>query len=697
MKSRRYLSSAFALVIAAGCSSPSPSPSSSADAPKATTTPAAAGEHKYLLERVDDAAVVQLYADGFAALPLREKTLVYHLYEAAIAGRDIYYDQRYGHGLEMRDVLEGILSHSTGVNADTLSAIQRYAKLFWINSGPYNNLTTRKFVLTCTPEALAEAAKAAAAAGAVFPVAPGESLDQLLARLKPMFFDAAFEPSVTVKTPAKGEDILAASRNNLYVDVTTKDLAGFKEKYGLNSRLVKRDGKLVEEVYRVGGRYDAQIKAIVMHLEAAIPFATEPMGKALAALAQWYRTGEPADRRAYDIAWVADKASPVDTINGFTEVYLDARGIKGAWEAVVNYVNPQKTADIQKLAKEAQWFEDRMPWDPKYRKPGVLGITANAIDVVIETGDSGPITPIGINLPNDEEVREKYGSKSVSLSNVNEAYDKSTPTGMRTEFAWTPEEAARSARWGTLAGELHTNMHEVIGHASGKLSASLKSTPQAAIKEFFSALEEGRADLIGLYFIADPKLAELGLVPAADQAEIAQTEYEGYTRNVMTQLRRIPQGTQVEEDHMRNRQMIVRWLMGNTKAIEVSTRDGKTFYRMVDAKAFRDGVGRLLSEVQRIKGEGDFAGAKKLFDTYGIHFDAKLRDEVIARVKALNLPSYTGFVMPKLDAVKGSDGKITDVKISYPQDLSKQMLEYAAATRDSRHALLAADRQSVRR
>ena len=694
MTAQRSASAVFAVLLLSGCSSPS------TDAPKPAATPAASAattatttDRKYLLERVDDAAVVQLYADGFSALPLKEKTLVYHLYEAAIAGRDIYSDQRYAHGLEMREVIEGIVSHPTGVKPDTLAAIQHYAKLFWINSGPYNNLTTRKFVLTCTPEALAEAAKAASAAGAVFPLAAGESLDQLLARLQPMFFDAAFEPSVTVKTPPAGGDILTASHNNLYSGVSMKDLTGFKEKYPLNSRLVKRDGKLVEEVYRVGGRYDAPIRAIVAHLEASIPFATEPMGKALAALAQWYRTGEAADRRAYDIAWVADKQSPVDTVNGFTEVYMDARGVKGSWESLVDYVNPQKTADIQKLAKEAQWFEDRMPWDPKYRKAGVIGITANAIDVVIETGESGPVTPIGINLPNDEEVREKYGSKSVSLANVNEAYDKSTPTGMRSEFSWTPEEAARAAKWGTLAGELHTNMHEVIGHASGKLSDKLKgTTPQAAIKEFFSALEEGRADLIGLYFIADPKLAELGLVPAADQAEIAQTEYEGYTRNAMVQLRRIRTGTQVEEDHMRNRQMIVRWLMANTKAIETSVRDGKTYYRMVDARAFREGVGKLLAEVQRIKSEGDFAGAKKLFDTYGIHFDPKLRDEVVARVKSLDLPSYTGFVMPKLEAVKGADGKITDVKISYPLDLTKQMLEYANATRDTRKALIEADR-----
>src|SRR6185436_15363029 len=255
-----------------------------------------------------------------------------------------------------------------------------------------------------------------------------------------------------------------------------------------------------------------------------------------------------------------DKASPVDTINAFTEVYLDPRGVKGAWEALVFYVNPQKTEAIKKLATDAQWFEDRMPWDAKYRKADVKGITANAIDVVVETGEAGPVSAIGINLPNDQIVRETHGSKSVSLANINEAYDKSADPNFRSEFAWTPEEAARAAKWGTLAGELHTNMHEVIGHASGKLSEKLKGTPQAAIKEFFSALEEGRADLVGLYFIADPKLAELGLVPAADQADIAQTEYEGYTRNAIVQLRRIRTGAQLEEDHMRNRQMVVRWL-----------------------------------------------------------------------------------------------------------------------------------------
>jgi dipeptidyl-peptidase-3 len=458
--------------------------------------------------------------------------------------------------------------------------------------------------------------------------------------------------------------------------VTMADLKGFTEKYGLNSRLVIQIGKLVEVVYKVGGRYSDQISRIVGHLEAAKAFAEPPTAKALDAMIKFYRTGEEADRKAYDIAWVQDKASPVDTINGFIEVYVDPRGIKGSWESLVFYVNQEKTQRIKTLASNAQWFEDHMPWDAKYRKASVQGIVANAIDVIVETGDSGPVTPVGINLPNDQSIREQYGSKSVALANVNESYDKSAPSTMRSEFSWAPDEAERTQKFGTVSGELTTDMHEVIGHASGK-QAPGRDNPQALIKEYFSALEEGRADLVGLYFIADPKLAELGIVPAADQDNMARAEYESYTRNAIVQLRRVRQGSQIEEDHMRNRQMIVNWLRANTKAIEARTRDGKSYLVMVDAKLFREGVGKLLAEVQRIKSEGDYAAAKKLFDDYGIHFDPKVRDEVVARVDKLQLPSYSGFVMPKLTAVKGADGSITDVTISYPQDLTKQMLEYS--------------------
>ena len=638
-----------------------------------TATP----DRKYLLERVDDAAVVQLYADGFEALPIEQKRLIFHLYQAALAGRDIYYDQRYEHSLAMRDVLEEILTHPAGVDPKTLAEIQRYTKLFWLNTGPYNNLTARKFVLKATPEAFAAAARAAQKAGARFPLDEGETLEAMLDRMQPLFLDANVDPIVTNKTPGPGKDILAESANNLYSGVTMKDLEGFKERYPLNSRLVKRNGKMVEEVYRIGGRYDTQIRNIVRHLEEAVPFATEPMARALRALIKWYQTGEDADRVAFDIAWVQDKDSPVDTINGFIEVYMDPRGQKGSWEALVFHVNPEKTAGIRKLAADAQWFEDRMPWADQYKKQGVRGITANAIDVVVETGESGPITPVGINLPNDQQIREKYGSKSVSLSNVNEAYDKSTSAEFRREFAWTPEEAQRAEKWSSVAGELTTNMHEVIGHASGRISEKLKGSPQNALKEQYSALEESRADLVALYFVPNARLAELGLVDPKDQQEIVQAEYEGYTRNALVQLRRIREGTQIEEDHMRNRQMIVRWLMANTKAIDVRQREGKTYYVMVDARAFTEGVGRLLGEVQRIKAEGDYSAARELFETYGVHFDAKLRDEVVERVDKLNMPSYTGFVQPKLEAVKGPDGAIADVKISYPLDLTAQMLEYS--------------------
>ncbi len=640
--------------------------------------PAPAADRKYLLERVDEAAVVQLYADGFTSLPLDQKLLIWHLYEAALAGRDIYFDQRYAHNLVMRDVLEAMITHPAGIDPATFAEILRYTKLFWLNTGPYNNLTARKFVLKTTPEAFAVAAKAAQQAGARFPIGPGETLDALLTRLQPMFFDLGMDPIVTSKTPGPGKDILTSSANNLYgAGVTMKDLDGFVERYPLNSRLAKRDGKLVEEVYRVGGRYDKEIRAIVGHLDAAAKYATPTMAAALHALVKFYTTGEVADREAYDIAWVQDKASPVDTINGFIEVYMDSRGMKGSWEALVFYVNREKTEGIRRLAADAQWFEDRMPWAAHYRKQGVRGITANAIDVVVEAGDSAPITPVGINLPNDQEIREKHGSKSVSLSNVNEAYDKSTSAEFRKEFAWTPEEAARAEKWSTLAGELTTDLHEVIGHASGKISERLKGSPQLVLKEQYSALEEARADLVALYFLPDPRMVELKLLQAADQDEIVRAEYEGYTRNALVQLRRIREGTQIEEDHMRNRQMIVRWLMSNSKAIDVRARDGKTFFVMVDPRAFQEGVGRLLSDVQRIKAEGDYDAAKALFETYGVHFDAKLRDEVVARVDHLNMPSYTGFVQPKLEPIKANDGTITDVRITYPRDLTAQMLEYS--------------------
>jgi dipeptidyl-peptidase III len=638
-------------------------------------------DRQYLLERVGDAAIAQLYADGFSSLPVREKTLVWHLYNAALAGRDIFYDQRYAHNLEMREILEEILTHEAGIDAGTLAEIARYAKLFWLNTGPFNNLTARKFVMQCAPAAFAAAAHTARAGGARFPLRPGEALDDLLRRVEPLFFDPAVDPVCTNKTPGAGRDILEASANNLYRGVTTGHLEGFEERYPLNSRLVHDGDALIEEVYRSGGRYGQEIDAIVGHLERAVPFATPAMAAALAALVRFYRTGEQADREAYDIAWVSDRESPVDTINGFIEVYLDARGMKGAWEGLVYHVNPLKTEAIRTLAGEAQWFEDRMPWDRAYRKQGVGGVTGNAVDVVVETGHAGPITPVGINLPNDQGVRERHGSKSVSLANVADAYERATPRGFRREFSWTPDEAERAEKWAPFAGELLTNMHEVIGHGSGRIEPRLDGSPQTFLREHFSALEESRADLVALYFIADPRLVELGLVAAADHGQMVLAEYEGYSRNALVQLRRVREGTQIEEDHMRNRQMVVQWLIANTSAIEVRRREGKTYYVMVDAAAFRAGVARLLADVQRIKATGDYEAAAALVETYGVHFDPALRDEVVARVDALDLPSYTGFVMPRLQPVRDEAGEITDVEITYPLDFAAQMLEYSGKRR----------------
>jgi dipeptidyl-peptidase-3 len=462
------------------------------------------------------------------------------------------------------------------------------------------------------------------------------------------------------------------------------DLEGFEEQHGLNSRLVKQNGTLVEEVYRVGGRYAREIAAITSHLRDALPLAPPPMRRALEALIRFYETGIDADRVAYDEAWVDDKDSPIDTINGFIENYLDARSVKGAWEALVFYVNHEKTHALQRLAEAAPWFEARMPWDPRWRRESVVGVTARAIDVVVETGDAGPVTAIGINLPNDQRIREERGSKSVSLANINEAYDKSQLPAYRREFCWDEDEVARAEKWGALASEATTAIHEVLGHGSGRVADHLDGQPQLALKEQYSALEEARADLVALYFLPEPKTAEVGIVPAEHLDEIVRTEYEAYARNALVQLRRVREGTTIEEDHMRNRQMIVRWLMVHTSAIDVRVRDGKTYYVMVDAKAFHEGTGRLLAEVQEIKSQGDYEAARTLFETYGIHFDPALRDEIVDRVDHLKLPSYTGFVQPRLEALRDGAGRITDVKVSYPMDLEQQMLEYSGKAGASR-------------
>jgi dipeptidyl-peptidase-3 len=636
--------------------------------------------HRYLLEQVEDAAIVQYYADGFDQLTRDQKRLVWHLYSAALAGRDIYYDQRYARALDMRDVIEEVIVHVSGADVahrESLAHVRRYAKLFWIHSGPHHHLTARKFVLACQPSDLLGLARLAESRGARFPLRDDEDVAACLRRLHDAFFDPTVDRMVTSKTPGPLDDILTASANNLYAGVRTADLHGFVERYGLNSRLVRSDGHLVEEVYRVGGKYGEPIGRIVGHLRAALPFAPPPTRQALERLIHFYETGEQDARIAYDIAWVADTDSPVDTINGFVETYLDPRGVKGAWEGIVCHVNTVKTRALQRLAEAAAWYEARMPWDPQWRRRDVVGVSARAIDVIVETGDAGPMTAIGINLPNDESIRERYGSKSVSLANITEAYDKSQPDAFRREFSWTDEEASRAEQWGTVAHEAATAIHEVLGHGSGRVADRLQGQPQLALKETYSTIEETRADLIALYFMTVPKTAEVGLVPLDHQADVVRAEYEAYARTALTQLCRVREGATLEEDHMRNRQLIVHWLRAHTQAVDRRVRDDKTFYVVVDVDGFREGVGRLLAEVQRIKSEGDYEGARTLVEAYGTHFDPALRDEIVGRVTALNLPSYTAFVQPRLQAMTDESGEIVDVHISYPCDLEQQMLEYS--------------------
>ena len=630
----------------------------------------------YLLERIGPAAVVQLHAEAFARLPLPDKRLAWHLYEAALSGRDIYFDQRYEHGLLMRDVIEALFVARAALEPAVADAIARYTKLFWINSGPYEHITARKFVLEISRGELVAAIQTVHASGQAVPLGGHATPQAFVDAHARDFLDETWRPMVTSKTPAPGEDILVASANNLYAGVTSADVAAFEERFALNSRLSKERDGLREDVYRTGGRYGATLARVVTHLEAACAVAPPATRSALEALIRFYRSGEEQDRRAYDIAWVADTGCAVDTINGFIEVYLDARGRKGAWEGIVFHENPEKTADIRRIAEHAAWFEAHMPYGEAYRRTDVVGVSARAIDVIVECGDAGPMTAIGINLPNDEAIREVHGSKSVSLANVTEAYEKSQPESLRAEFCWSDEERERSKQWQALAGELTTSLHEVIGHGSGRMAPHVGS-PQAVLREQYSTLEETRSDLVALHFIADPVMVELGLIDEADHADVVLAEYEGYARNALVQLRRVRRGTHLEEDHMRNRQAIVHWLMAHSAAIERRQRDGRTFYVVVDVEAFRDGVGRMLALVQRIKSEGLYDEAVALFDAYGIHFDPALRDEVVARVDRLDLPSYTGFVMPRLTPVMDTTGAITDVEVSYPLDLATQMLEYA--------------------
>ena len=653
-----------------------------------------ARERQYKLERVGPAQVVQLYADGFDQLSARERVFAYYLSLAAIAARDISIDQHHPRALEVRALVEEVYTHSSGIDPTVRDKIAQYTKLFWINNGFYDNLTSRKFVVDCTFDEFKEAVRAAQAAGAAI-AEKDRALDDQLSRLRPVMFDAGVDSVLTDKTPGhdwiKGSAVNFYARGLSYAEVDRWARSG-NEKNPLNSTVVRRNGRLTEEVWRSGnasvkpGMYAGFLNAAIQYLEQAIPYAaSEHQAETVRQLIRYYRSGDPDDFRTFNILWVKDSAS-VDFIHGFIEVYLDPRGQKAEFESSIYYMDPIQTKMMQGLAGLAQYFEDSAPWKDEYKKKIDRSPIANSVNVVMGTGGAGPTMPIGINLPNEESIREEHGTKSVLLHNVVDAYNKSTGLELVKELAWEDREVQNEEKYGTIADDLHTAMHEVIGHGSGKTSPKLDGKdPSVFLPGYYNTLEEARADLVALWNAWDPKLVDVGI--AKDQNEtraIGETMYQQAVRVGLSQLRRIGNSTQLEEDHLKNRQLLVNYALQNSNAITVERRDGKTYYRIMDYDALRGVFGKLLAEVMRIKAEGDLPAAKKLIDGYGLRVDVGLRNEIQNRVRHLNLPSYSAFVMPKLEPVSDPTARVTDVKVSYPLDLATQMLEYSKFTRQIR-------------
>jgi dipeptidyl-peptidase-3 len=621
-----------------------------------------------LVDRVGSTGFVQLESESFKSLNLKDQTLAYWLTQAAIAIDPINYDQNSVWGLRQKRVLESVLLHPQGVNPQVLEKVKSFTKLFWANRGNHNEMTAQKFLPEFTfPELRA----------AVQPALHAE-----VDALRQSLFDAAFEPMMTTKSPQGNRDILQSSSNNFYSGVTLADLKGFTEKYPLNSRLVKdKSGKLVEEVWRAGtpdgkvpaGLYAQYLKKANEFLDKARAFAEPGQAAAIAALIRYYQTGEFQDWLAFDAAWVKNNPR-VDFVNGFIEVYRDARAAKGTSQAFVSITDEKMNSLMQKLAANAQYFEDKAPWAPQYKKQGVQPPMAKACETIIETGDFH-VSTVGDNLPNENEIREKYGSKSFLLTGSSRTLRQANGFGPLEEFGASPEEIAIVRKYGEEASDLMTALHEIIGHGSGKLNPRLQGGSAPLLKEYFSTLEEARADLMALWNISDPRLQQLGLLSSPD---VAKAMYYNATRTVLTQLFRNPHGDTLEEDHQRNRQLIVNYIMDKTHGIEKVERTGKTYFAMKDAARFREGVGMLLSELMRIKGEGDYDAIKKLIDQYGVRFDPKLRDQVVARYARLDIPSFWAGINTDLAATFDSAGRITAVTASYPRDYVKQQLAYAA-------------------
>jgi dipeptidyl-peptidase-3 len=631
-----------------------------------------------LVDRVGTTGFVQLQAESFKALSPRQQSLAFYLSQASIAIDPITYDQNSRFGLRQKRLLEALVN----LPPDGRMQILNFTKLFWANRGNHNEMTAQKIMPGFTFDQLKAAATQALKAGAFKGTPYGTpaignqaDLDRELEELRPSLFDPNFEPMITAKSPQGGKDILQSSANNFYLNVSMKDVANFHDAHPLNSRLVKgKDGKLVEEVYRAGtpdgkvppGMYAQFLRKANGFLEEARKYAEPGQDKVIANLIRYYQTGDPADWIQFGIAWVQNNPS-VDFANGFIEVYRDARAAKATSQSFVSITDQKLNSLMVKLAQNAQYFEDHAPWLPQYKKQGVKPPLAKAVETVIETGDFH-VTTVGDNLPNENEIRERYGSKSFLFTGSSRTLQEAQ--GVLDEFAASPEEIAVTKKYGEEASGMMTALHEVIGHGSGKLSPRLQqSGAEGYLKEYFSTLEEARADLMALWNITDPKLQQLGLVSSP---EVAKAMYYAAVRTVLTQLYRIPKGDTIEEDHQRNRQLIVNYIKDKTGAIATVERNGKTYFALKDFDKMHQGVGMLLAELMRIKAEGDYAAIKALVDRYGVHFDPKLRDQVVARYQKLNLPTYWCGVNADLVSTGGK------ISMSYPRDFVRQQLGYAA-------------------
>ena len=624
-----------------------------------------------IVDRVDTTAFLQVEANSFNSLTPKQQALAYWLSEAAIAINPIIYDQLSRFGLREKAVLEAVVAAKGKVDPAVYAKVLDYTKLIWANRGNHNENTAQKFLPTFTADELNRALTGAGRS---------DLLKESTA-LRQAFFDPDFEPMITAKSPKNGLDIIQGSANNFYLGATLADLKGFTEKYALNSRVVKQDGKLAEQVYRAGtpdgkvppGLYAQYLKKADGYLEKARAYSEPDQAAVIADLIRYYQTGEYKDWLQFGGAWVKNN-SPVDFVNGFIEVYRDARSAKASSQSFVSITDQKLSSAILKIAGNAQYFEDHAPWIADYKKQGVTPPIAKAVETVVETGDFH-VGTIGDNLPNEDEIREKIGSKSFLLSSSSHALDAAQGTAMVEEFAASPEEIARNKKYGSAAQDLLVSLHEVIGHGSGKLSPKLTQSPQAYLKEYFSALEEARADLMAYWNIFDPKLKELGLV---DSDEIGKAMYDTAARTLVMQLRRVTKGDTIEEDHMRGRQLTARYVMDKTGAIAIEKRGGKTYAVVKDYDKMHTGIGMLLAELMRIKAEGDYAAIKQLMDQYGVHFDPALRDEVVARYKALNLPTYWAGINSDLTAQFDAKGGVSKVTIGYPRDFVKQQMGYSA-------------------